>query len=192
MFIQGEKRMKDSEIIQLYIGRSEKAIEQTSIKYEKYCYKIAYNILYNNEDSQECVNDTYLRAWNAIPPEVPVKLSVYLGKITRNLALNLYEKLHRQKRGGTQMNLVYEELEEIISDKNNPEDAIELQLLTSCINSYLKDLPKLNRLIFIGRYWYMDSVETISNHLGISQSKTKTVLFRTRNGLKEYYDLSES
>lgn len=178
--------MEDYEIVQLYFARSEKAIEATAKKYEKYCYKIAYNILYNNEDSQECVNDTYLRLWKAIPPEKPSKLSVYIGKITRNLALNMYEKLHRQKRGGNQTNVVFDELENIISDRNNPEQNLETEFVTTCINNYLKNIPKINRMVFVGRYWYMESIEEISKHLGISQSKTKSILFRTRKGLKTH------
>lgn len=180
--------MEDTKIIQLYFERSERAITETSKKYEKYCYKIAYNILYNKEDSQECVNDTYLRVWNSIPPFRPARFSAYLGKITRNLALNLYEKLHRQKRGGGQLEIVYEELQEIIPDAHqNPEKKLELEFVSQCINNYLKTIPQLNRMVFIGRYWYMDSIQTISEHLGISQSKTKSILFRVRKGLRDYF-----
>ena len=179
--------MEDAQIVQLYFERSEQAIEETKNKYENYCYQIAYHILYNREDSQECVNDTYLNAWNAIPPFRPVRLSTYLGKITRNLALHIYEKRHRQKRGGGQTELVYDELSEVLSStEGNPEQHIELEFLTQCINAYLKTIPPLNRMAFAGRYWAFESIESIAAHLGISQSKTKSILFRTRNGLREY------
>lgn len=178
--------MDDKEIVQLYFERSERAIAETNIKYEKYCYRIAYNILYNREDAQECVNDTYLRVWRSIPPFRPQCFSAYLGKITRNLALNLYEKLHRKKRGGGQLDVVYEELKEVLSTGDSPETKIELDFLTECINNYLSTLSQMNRMAFVGRYWYMDSIKAISDHLGISQSKTKSILFRARNGLKEY------
>lgn len=179
--------MEDSQIIQLYFERSERAIEETNRKYENYCYQIAYRILYNREDSQECVNDTYLRAWNAIPPFRPACLSAYLGKITRNLALHIYEKNHRQKRGCGQAEMVFEELKDVLSSKNdNPEQTIELEFLVQCINNYLKTIPQLNRMVFIGRYWAFESIEMIAGRLGISQSRTKSILFRTRNGLRTY------
>lgn len=178
--------MEDQEIIALYFARSERAIEETSIKYEGYCYRIAYNILYNKEDSDECLNDTWLNAWNAIPPNRPNRLSTYLGKITRNLALNVYEKGHRKKRGGGQVDVAYDELEAVLTGNETPEDKVELEFLTNCINEYLDSLPKLHRMVFVGRYWYFESIEQIAKHLGITQSKTKTLLYRTRLGLKEH------
>lgn len=178
--------MEDEKIIELFFARDERAISETRKKYNNYCYQIAYNILYNNEDCNECVNSTWLRTWQAIPPQKPGHFSAYLGKITRNIALNVYEKMHRSKRGGGQVDVVYEELEEVVAGSNSPQEQVELELLTSCINSYLETIPKINRLVFVGRYWRLESIEGISKHLGISQSKTKTLLFRTRNGLKEY------
>lgn len=178
--------MEDGQILDLYFARSEQAIDETSKKYGKYCYTIAYNILYSEEDSKECLNDTWLQAWNSMPPARPNKLSAYLGKITRNLALHVYEKMHRQKRGGDQVEMVYEELEGVLSGGGSPEEAMEAQHLTECINRYLKGLPAQHRMIFVGRYWYMESIQQIAKHLGISQSKTKTTLFRLRNGLKEF------
>lgn len=103
-----------------------------------------------------------------------------------NIALNIYEKLHTLKRGGGQYMLVYDELEQIISKKDSPYEHIELSLLKNCINDYIATLPKISRMAFVGRYWYFDSIQDISKHLGISVSKTKTLLFRTRNGLREH------
>lgn len=178
--------MEDEKIIELYFARNEEAITETMKKYNKYCFRIAYNILFNNEDSNECVNDTWMRTWQSVPPNKPNCLSAYLGRITRNLALNVYEKVHRAKRGGGQADMVYEELEEIIANANSPQEQVEWEFLTACINKYINRLPKLNRLVFVGRYWNFESIESIANHLGISQSKTKSILFRTRKGLREY------
>ena len=178
--------MDDQKILDLFFMRSEQAIQETSDKYQGYCYQIAYNILYNKEDSDECLNDTWLHAWNAIPPNRPNRLSTYLGKITRNLSLNMYEKKHRQKRGGGQADVAFEELETLFAGEETPESTVELQFLTQCINEYLKSLPQMNRMVFVGRYWYFESVEQIAAHLGITKSKTKTLLHRTRLGLKEY------
>lgn len=180
--------MEDQEIVELYFARSERAIEETSIKYEGYCYRIAYNILYNKEDSDECLNDTWLNAWNAIPPNRPGRLSTYLGKITRNIALNVYEKKHRKKRGGGQVDVVYDELEEILTGHETPEERTELAFLVTCINDYLKSLPGLSRMVFVGRYWYFESVEQIAKHLGITTGRTKSLLYRTRTGLREYLE----
>ena len=181
-----QQLMDDNEIISLYFARNEDAIVQTSRKYNNYCFQIAYNILFNNEDSNECVNDTWLHTWQAVPPEKPSCFSAYLGKITRNLALNVYNRLHRTKRGGGQVDVVYDELDEVIASTQTPHEQVELNLLTSCINDYLSSLPKINRLVFVGRYWQFESIDNISKHLGISQSKTKSILFRARKGLREY------
>lgn len=178
--------MEDKEIVELYFQRSENAIEETKNKYDKYCYRIAYNILYNNEDSEECVNDTYMKAWNAIPPTKPLKLSAFLGKITRNLALHVHKKKHSLKRGEGQVHAVYEELQEVISNHDNPEEKVQVDFVASCITTYLKTLPKQQRMVFVGRYWGFESIEEIAKRLGITKGKTKTILFRTRNGLKEY------
>ncbi len=180
--------MEDREIVELYFHRSENAIVETKTKYEKYCYHIAYNILYNNEDVEECLNDMYMKVWNAIPPFRPSNLATYLGKVTRNLSLNVHEKKYRKKRGEGQMEVVYDELEEILSGKGNPEEKVQLEFVTTCINQYLQSIPQMNRMIFVGRYWYFDSIEEIAKHLGITKGKTKTILFRTRRKLREYLE----
>jgi len=177
--------MDDKQIIELYNERSETAISETANKYGKYCYYIAHNILNNKQDSEECVNDTYLRAWDAIPPHYPDKLSAFLGKITRNLALNRYRYYNREKRGYGQTSLVLEELSECIPAVENTEQKVEAEVLVEILNSFLTDLSKEKRKIFLRRYWYLSSVKEIAEDFGITESKVKMVLFRIRNKLKQ-------
>jgi RNA polymerase sigma-70 factor (ECF subfamily) len=175
--------MEDNKIIDLYWDRDETAIRHTAEKYGRYCHKIAGNILYNKEDCEECVNDTYWKAWNAMPAERPEILSAFLGAITRNLSLDRYRKSHRKKRGEGEMELVYEEMEECIgrSDLDGQADVVAL---TECMNRFLADMEKENRVIFVRRYWYMDSISAIAEHLCVSESKVKSSLFRARMKLK--------
>lgn len=182
---KGMKDMDDKRIIELYNERSESAISETAEKYGKYCYTIAYHILYDNEDSEECVNDTYLRAWDAIPPQCPNKLSAFLGKITRNLALNKYKYYVREKRGKGQTTLVLDELQECVPATNNTEQAVEEMLLVEVINRFLYDLPKEKRTMFLRRYWYLSSIQEIAEDFGFSESKVKMTLLRIRNKLKQ-------
>lgn len=177
--------MEDSKIVSLYQERSVQALEETKKKYERYCYKIAFNILHNHEDSDECVNDTYLRAWNSIPPHCPERLSTYLGKITRNLSLTNLEKKNRNKRNNGQTELAFHELEDCFTSKSQVEDKVEAAFVVEIINNYLKTLGQEARMAFIGRYYYFTSIRNLSKHLGISESKTKTMLYRVRIGLKE-------
>lgn len=176
--------MDDKRIIELYNERSESAISETANKYGKYCYYIAYHILYNKEDSEECVNDTYLRAWDTIPPQYPNKLSAFLGKITRNLALNRYKYYVREKRGFGQTSLVLEELQECVPASNSTEQAIEEILLVEALNRFLYALPIEKRMMFLRRYWYMSSIQEIADDFGYSESKVKMTLLRIRNKLK--------
>lgn len=177
--------MKDEEIINLYWTRSENAISETDKKYGKYCNYIAYNILQNKEDSKECVNDTFLNTWNTIPPKKPTILKAFLGKITRNLAINQYEKKKTKKRGGT-IELVLEELEECISDNCSIENEIEYRELVNYINEFLEILPKDKRKIFLERYWYLSSIKDISSKNKLTESNVKTILLRIRNQLKDF------
>ena len=179
------RSMDDKRIIELYQKRSETAISETANKYGKYCYYIAYHILYSEEDSEECVNDTYLRAWEAIPPQCPEKLSTFLGKITRNLALNRYKYYLRQKRGNGKTELVIDELNECIPASNNTEESVDEILLVELLNQFLYSLPKQKRIIFLRRYWYMSSIQEIAKDYGFSESKVKMILLRTRNKLKQ-------
>ncbi|MBR1931205.1 MAG: sigma-70 family RNA polymerase sigma factor [Lachnospiraceae bacterium] len=177
--------MGDQEIIQLFWNRSENAIVQMTEKYGKYCFTIAWNILYNREDSDECVNDTCLHAWNAMPPQRPDILKAFLGKITRNLALNRYEGYHALKRGAGQISYCLDELAECIADTSSTESIVEQMVLTECLNNFLATLKAEERSIFVRRYWYVSSVSEIAQDYGYSESKIKMMLLRTRHKLKE-------
>lgn len=178
--------MEDKQIVQLYWDRSQQAVEETSKKYGKYCYSIAYNILGNVGDAQECLNDTYLDAWNCMPPHRPSILSTFLGKITRRISIDRFRYIHAEKRGAGEMPLVIDELEECISAGSNVEQEVELQELTHIIETFLDSLSITERRVFVCRYWYMDSVASICMQFGFSQSKVKTMLFRMREKLKQH------
>lgn len=176
--------MDDSKIIELYLDRSEQAISETSKKYGRYCHYIAYTILHNDEDSEECVNDTYLRTWNAIPPNRPNRLQTFLGKITRNLSLNKWEKLSAEKRGAGQISIILDELAECIPNNENVENIVEDMVIKDILNHFLDRLPDETRQIFVRRYWYMSPVKEIAHEYGLSESKVTVTLFRTREKLK--------
>jgi len=176
--------MEDKKIIELYFERNELAIEETKRCFGRYCMNIALNILGSAEDAEECVNDTYLRLWNNIPPHRPESFLAYIGKIIRNIALDKYRKKVAQKRNIGHTPLVLEELAECVSDSSQPEFSdVDLK---DTLNSFLSTLKKENLQIFMRRYWYMDSVKDIANRLNISESKVKTILFRTRMALKSH------
>lgn len=176
--------MEDSHIIDLYLGRSEHAIAETAGKYGRYCHYIAYHILHNTEDSEECVNDTYLKAWGAIPPRRPNKLSAFLGKITRNLSLDKYKRYTAAKRGFGQVSLALEELEECLPASDQVGQAVDDTVLTELLNRFLAGLSPEARKLFLRRYWYLGSVKEIASDCAISESKVKMSLLRSRNELK--------
>lgn len=177
--------LEDSELINLYVNRSEKAISQTAAKYNKYCHSIAHGILRNNEDSEECVNDTYLNAWNSIPPHLPEKLSCFLGKITRNLALNIYEKKHTAKRGKGQIEMALSELAECVDMNSDIENESERQQIRDVINEFLKNQNMQRKNIFIQRYWYLMSIKEIGVQHDMNDNQIKSVLYQMRNELKK-------
>ena len=177
--------MEDNQIIKLYQERSEIAISETANKYGTYCHSIAYRILHNEEDSEECVNDTYFKAWQVIPPQCPNKLSVFLGRITRNLALDRYRYYNRERRGNGQVALILEELQECVSNSNHTEQAVEEKMLVEVLNHFLHGLPKEKRMMFLRRYWYMSSIKEIAKDYEWSEGKVKMMLFRMRNKLKQ-------
>ncbi|MBQ6695482.1 MAG: sigma-70 family RNA polymerase sigma factor [Lachnospiraceae bacterium] len=177
--------MEDSQIIELYWQRSENAIAETSKKYGKLCRHIAMNIIGNFSDAEECENDTYVAVWNAIPPTRPQIFSAFISKIARNIALNRYEYNKAQKRNN-QFDMVLSELEECLACKQTVEDAVEEKEVASVLDGFLEGLSKEKRVIFVRRYWYSDSVKEIAKRMQISESKVKTVLFRTRKELQEY------
>lgn len=180
--------MDDSRIVTLFWQRDENAITEVQRKYGRYCYSIAYQILNNNEDAEECVNDTYIGAWNAIPPHRPERLSVFLGKITRNLSLKKWRAKNAAKRGGGETALALHELEECISSGNNIEAYLDAEELAEIINAFLGGLAAMERRVFLCRYWYFDSISDISVRFGFSQSKVKMMLKRTREKLLRYLE----
>jgi RNA polymerase sigma-70 factor (ECF subfamily) len=177
--------MDDDKIIALYHERSEQAISQTAAKYGKYCAKIAYNILHSREDSEECVNDTWLKAWNSMPPSAPKILSAFLGKITRNLSVNRVLHDNARKRGSGEFFLALDELSECIPSENSAEAAFEEKALCELISRFLAAQTAENRRIFMQRYWYLFSVKKIAEHYSLSESAVKMRLLRMREELRE-------
>ena len=180
--------MEDFEIVEMYWDRDENAITETDRKYGKYCRKIAFSIVTNKEDMEECVNDTYLQTWNSLPPQRPERLSTYLGKICRNISINLYEKLTAEKRGGNETDACLDELSELIGGSSEVEEQLDLTVLTDLINKFLKRCEKQARTVFVQRYWYMMSVKEIAKENRMSDSNVKMTLSRTRDKLKVYLE----
>ena len=176
--------MEDKEIVTLYRNRDESAISATAQKYGNYCFSIAYNILYNKEDAEESVNDTYLSAWNSIPPHEPDILSSFLGKITRYVSLKRRRDKKAQKRGGGEIALAYEELADCIPAKHDIDADLEAKEIALHINTFLSALPATERRIFVCRYWYFDSISSICLQFGFRETKVKSILFRTRTKLR--------
>lgn len=180
--------MEDKQIVALYLARKEQAIDETSEKYGKYCFSIAYNILGNHEDAEETVSDTYVGAWNAIPPHCPGNLGTFLGKITRRLAIKRWRAGRTQKRGGGEMPLVLEELAGCVPAEQDLERDMETAELGRLLNCFVRQLPETERKVFVCRYWYLDSVQSIARRFGFSQSKVKSMLSRTRKKLLTYLE----
>ena len=180
--------MEDLKIIELFFERKECAVAETERKYGRYLSKIAYNILFDTEDSEECVNDTYMKTWNIIPPQKPKVLSTFLGKITRHLAIDVFRKKHAEKRVNSEFVLSLSELDECIPDNLSAETAFEEKELSESINCFLSSLSKENRDIFVCRYFYSDSIKDIASFFGTSESKIKSSLFRSRKALKEHLE----
>lgn len=177
--------MEDEKIIELYFERSEDAIVQTEKKYGKYCYTIAFNILGSVMDSQECVNDTYLKVWETIPPARPNRLSVFIGKLTRNLSINRLRRANALKRSAD-ADLAFEELDGMISD--NAADIHDKVFLKNAVNSFIAGLSKRDRKIFVQRYWYMCPSVDIARELGLSDSFVRVKLFRLREDFKKHLE----
>lgn len=177
--------MEDLEIVGLYWARDENAVSETARKYGQYCRYIAYRILWNSEDSEECVNDTYLGAWRAMPDQRPVRLGAFLGKITRNLALNRWERYHAEKRGLGQTPLVLDELRECVPAPDQTAQMVDDLTLAGLLNRFLASLPKEKRKVFMRRYWYLSPVKEIAADYSMSESKVKMILLRARKSLKQ-------
>lgn len=176
--------MEDEKIIELYWERNQTAIAQTQEKYGRYCERIAGNIVHNLQDAQECVNDTWMRAWNSMPKERPQFLGAFLGAITRNLSLDCYRRNHSQKRGGGELTYIYEELRDCVGSEES--DAyVQHQELLRVIDGFLTELDAETRVIFVRRYWYADKISAIAARLFISESKVKSSLHRSRRRLRK-------
>ena len=175
--------MDDARIVELFWERDEAALTETKAKYESYCFSIANGILHNTQDAQECVNDTFLGAWNAIPPHRPQMLSTFLGKITRHLSLNKWRDKNAGKRGGSSVDASLEELNELAIDGHGIDEGLAEEELSRILRDFLETLPADERRVFLCRYWYFDSIGDICKRFGFSKSKVKSQLKRTRDKL---------
>lgn len=179
-------RMEDNKIIALYFERSEKAISESHAKYGKYCYKIAKNILTSHEDAEECVSDTWFKAWGVIPPQKPKKLSAFFGTITRNIALNRLKSFFAEKRGGVILPIL-DELSEVLSDSGENE-IVDAVAMKDAINSFLAALSPEVRKIFLQRYWYCRSVKDIARDFDRDENHIYVMLHRTRKEFKAHLE----
>ena len=185
--------MEDREIVALYWARNEQAIRETENKYARYLLTIARNVLVSAEDGQECVNDTYLRAWNSMPDNRPDSLSAYLGKITRNLAIDVYRKTVTDKRQGSQYALSLEELAEDLPGEmpaaaGSVEDDVMAGELSKAISAFLRGRDPERRNLFISRYFFMDEPKEIAGRTGMNEATVRSTLLRERRALKEYLE----
>ena len=180
--------MNDEQIIELYWQRNEKAIQATKTKYGSYCHTIAYNILGHSEDTDECVNDTWLQAWNAMPPKRPARLRMFLAKITRNLSFNKFKAKRAKKRGGGEIEIVLDELEECLADKSNVESAYQAKELGQSINQFVRTLSERDGNIFVRRYFFTESVADISGRFRMTPNNVMVVLSRARQKLKTHLE----
>ena len=178
--------MDDKQIVALYWARNEQALAETAAKYGNYCFRIAYNILSNREDADECVNDTYLGAWERIPPHEPSVLSAFLGKLTRRISLNKWRNRTRQKRGGGEVAMALDELYECIPSGEDIARQTEQKELNQAITTFLNGLPQTERDVFVCRYWYLADIKKISKAFGFTESKVKSMLHRTRIKLRAH------
>lgn len=181
--------MEDKEIIDLYFARNETAISETANKYGRMLKSIAYSILKNISDSEECENDTYLAAWKGIPPQIPKVLAAFLGRIARNIAINKYEYCMADKRN-REFEVTLSELDEIQSGNRSSEIKFETSEVSDCITRYLYSKSYIKRVVFVRRYWYCDAIGKIASDYGFSESKVKSMLMRMRKELKTYLERS--
>lgn len=178
--------MEDIEIIRLYQDRSENAIAESHRKYGAYCFKVANNILASTEDSEECVNDTWLHTWNVIPPKCPDRLKMFFAKITRSLSIDKLRYRNAKKRGSGELSLALDELRECISGGDQVDDRLDERLLSECIDTFLREIPQRDRQIFLLRYFFTETVSKIAARFGISENAVSVSLHRTRSGLKSH------
>lgn len=180
--------MEDREIVDLYWQRSDRAISESAHKFGGYCYTIAYQICANAEDADECVNDTWFRAWNLMPDKRPSILSAFLGRITRNYALDCYRARTSQKRGGGETALALDELYDCVPASASAEKRFEQKLLEEAIRDFVAALPETERKVFVARYWFLAPIAAIANRTGFTPGKIKSMLHRTRGKLRVYLE----
>ena len=180
--------MTDQKILELLNQRNEKALTVVQEQYGRYCYSVAYNVLGSKEDAEECVNDTLIRVWNAIPPAQPKSIGAYAAAATRNIAKNRWKSMHAQRRSGTEADLALEEL--VISPEapDNVEHEADSRALGEGLNRFLSLLPQKQRIIFVQRYWYFMQVDDIAADLGIPKSTVTVTLVRLRKKLRDYLE----
>lgn len=179
--------MEDKRIVSDFLARNEDAIKEVQIKYGQYCFRIANNILSNQQDAEECVNDAWNTLWNTIPPTVPVSLKAYLGKVIRNQALTRYRAAHTQKRNDD-MDIIWDEMDECIPSNSSADENANYKLLSELINDWLKSLAKSDRLTFLRRYYMCESLQEISEEFGVNENRIAQRLHKLRKSLKEYLD----
>ena len=180
--------MKDEQIVSLYWDRNEDAIAHTQRKYGVYLWKISHNILSDGEDSHECVNDTYLKAWNSMPPHRPSVLSTYLGKITRQLSIDVFRRKRSAKRVPSEYALSLDELGDTFSRGDTPEQELDARLLDEAVERFIRSLSADARNAFVGRYYFFDSVSEVARYCGMTESGVKSLLYRTRQNLKAHLE----
>ena len=178
--------MDDNRIIELYWSRNENAIKETNLKYGNYCFTVADNILHNREDSEECINDTWLHAWNALPPQKPARLRIFLAKITRNLSFNRFNAQAAQKRGCGEINLVLDELAECIASESDVENEYAAKELGECIQKFVRTLSEQDGNVFIRRYFFTEPVKVIAQRYSLTENNVCVILSRTRKKLKAH------
>ena len=178
--------MDDQEIIARFFARDEEGLTAARARYEPYCAAVARSLLNDPRDQEECLSDTWLRAWNAIPPQRPRSLGAFLAKITRNLAINRLRDGNAQRRGGGQVPLALEELRECVSPEGSPEGELDRQAAVEALDRFLDGLPPLQREVFLRRYWYFDAMGDIARRYHMAEGSVKSSLFRTRRKLRDY------
>lgn len=180
--------MDDKDIIALFFARDEGAVQAAQREYGAYCAAIAQNILDDRGAAEECVNDTWLRCWQSIPPQRPGSLKAFAGRIARNLALTARRARQAQKRGGGQAELALDELSEVVSGGETPEGALDRAAFRAALDGFLGSLPEDRRSLFLRRYWYLDSVEALAGRFGMSPTQVTTTLHRLRQKLRVHLE----
>lgn len=184
--MKGSEQMEDSEIIELFNRRSETAVKAASEKFGGMCRKIIFGILKNKEDCEECENDIYMKLWSTIPPKQPKVLIAYIARIAKNAALSKYRDLHREKRGGSEIDLIFDELSDIVPTPYTTQESVENKETVRFVNEFLKQLPAEKRIIFVRRYWFCHSVKEIARDFNLTPSNVSAILSRTKTALKDY------